>query len=333
MDAAEFASFVAKQRAALDAARERARADASEALRSEIRAALAGAYDRVPDFSSWYFAYPTTYQLLGIAASSAARHAVSFRTEQSLSEAVAEDVQIHVRRKYEAIVLRPALTDPLVHRAFVRALRSVREGCLSAIDELESSVAAFASERATATLSSPPRPDDVIVDVDWAAQLQKVEHVPTVYEKSPAATVALIGAGAAAGKVAGSAAATGAAAKAVAAKIAAPFATKAAGATLGKAAAAGATAGAIAGPVGAAAGVAAGAAIGLGVDVTVNAGVTLMQRPALERDVRDSLDATVLEWEERLLPELERVQGIWFDQAAALIVASDDVESKQNRKL
>lgn len=328
MDAAEFASFVAKQRAALDAAKERARADASEALRRELRAALDGAYDRVPAFSSWYFAYRTTYKLLGIAASSAARRAVSFRTEKSLSEAVAEDVQVHVRRKYEAIVLRPAHTDPLVHRAFVRALRSAREGCLSAVDELESSVAAFLSERATA-LSSPPRPDDVIVDVDWAAQLQKVEHVPTVYEKSPATTVALIGAGAAAGKVAGSAAATGGAAKAVAAKLAAPFATKAAGATLGKAAAAGATAGAVVGPVGAAAGVAAGAAIGLGIDMTVNAGVTLMQRPALEQDVRDSLDATVLEWEERLLPELERVQGIWFDQAAALIFVNDDVESER----
>ena len=60
-------------------------------------------------------------------------------------------------------------------------------------------------------------------------------------------------------------------------------------------------------------------AMGLGVDVGVNAGVALLQRPVFERDVREALEATLHEWEERLSPELERVQAVWFDEAAALL--------------
>mmetsp|Transcript_31357 Transcript_31357/g.63751 ORF Transcript_31357/g.63751 Transcript_31357/m.63751 type:complete len:180 (+) Transcript_31357:631-1170(+) len=94
--------------------------------------------------------------LLGIAMSSAARHAVRFRTEQTLSEAVTEEIQAHVRRKYEALVLRPAITDPLVHRAFVRSLKAAHSDYLAAVQDLEQSVSAFVLNEAQA-YARPPR--------------------------------------------------------------------------------------------------------------------------------------------------------------------------------
>ena len=70
-----------------------------------------------------------------------------------------------------------------------------------------------------------------------------------------------------------------------------------------------------------------GAAIGVGVDMTVNAGVALMQRSAFEQDIRDSLDATRMEWEDRLLPELERVQSIWYDHALSVMTLNKPPET------
>ena len=258
---------------------------------------------------------------MGTAMSAAGRHAVSLRTEASLSAAVSDELQAYVGRHYQALVLRPALTDPELHRAFVAALREAHAGYSRALAELDDAVVAFVA--AEGRPHGAPKSSDVVVTLDWAAQLQKVEHVPLAYEKSPELSVALVGMGGAAGKIAGGAA-MGGAAKALGAKLAAPFATKAASATLGGGAAAGAAGGVLAGPAGAALGAAAGAALGLGVDVAVNAGVALMQRPVFVADVQAVLEATALEWEERLLPELERVEGVWFGSAERLLRAPRD---------
>ena len=75
----------------------------------------------------------------------------------------------------------------------------------------------------------------------------------------------------------------------------------------------------VGGPVGSAVGAAAGAAIGIAVDMTMNAGVALMQRSKLEVDVQESLDATRQEWQEKQLAELERVQDVWYEYAEALL--------------
>ena len=141
------------------------------------------------------------------------------------------------------------------------------------------------------------------------------------YEKSPEVTLALLGTGAAVGKAVGGVAVTGAV-KTLAAKLVAPFATKAAAATLSGACVGGAAAGgAAAGPAGAALGAVAGAALGLGVDMTVSTGMALMQRPSFEADVHTALDETVSSWEEKLLPELERVQSVWFDRAMNTLIS------------
>ena len=56
IDAAEFGQFVAQQRAALAAARERERKVAAAALRRELHAALSSCRGRVDAFADWYFA-------------------------------------------------------------------------------------------------------------------------------------------------------------------------------------------------------------------------------------------------------------------------------------
>ena len=249
---------------------------------------------------------------------------MTFRTEQTLSDAVMEDIQAHISRKYEALVLRPAITDPKVHRAFMKSLRAAHSDYLEAVKSLDRSISTFIEAEATA-YSSAPRLDQVDVDIDWGTQLQKVQHIPLSFERHPEMSVAIVGAGAAAGKAAGGAA-TVAAVKALSAKLAAPFATKAAASTLAKAATAGAAGGAaLAGPAGSMAGAAAGAAIGLGVDMTVNAGVGLLSKPAFEKDVQVSLQEMRLEWEDRIVPELERCQEIWFGTAEELLRHSESV--------
>jgi len=323
VNAADFAKFCAKQRTILKEAQEKSKQLAMQNLRSELRDAFSDASGRVSSFSNWYFAYRTNWKLLAAAFASAAKHAVTFRTEQTLSEKVSEDLQQLVCRKYEALVLRPALTDPKIHLAFMRSVRLAHKDYLQSLEELEKGVATFVSKQTT-VYSSPPRSDDVIVNMDWRTQLQKVDHLPISYEKSPQFSVALLGSGAVFGKIGG-----GAAAKAMLGKIVSPFVTKAVGATLGGGTAAvGAASGAMtAGPFGAAI----GAAIGLGVDVAVNAGVALMQRSAFEKDVEEGLFATATEWEENIfLPELEKIQDLWFDQALSVLDARSDHEKGED---
>ena len=336
VDAAAFSAFVSRQQRELQSAKEQSQKHCAKVLRDElVTNVLSDVEGRIGSFADWYFGYTTQYSLLGIAMASAAKHAVTFRSEQSLSEAVTEDIQAHISRKYEALVLRPAITDPKVHRAFVKSLKVAHTDYMEAVKRLDRSIAAFIEAEATA-YANAPRLDQVDVDIDWTTQLQKVRHIPLAFERHPEMSVAIVGAGAAAGKAAGGAA-TIAAVKALSAKLAAPFATKAAASTLAKAATAGAAGGAaLAGPPGSMAGAAAGAAIGLGVDVTVNAGVALVTKPLFERDVQESLGAMCLEWEERLLPELERCQDIWFGHAEELlrqsassaILQSEEIERK-----
>jgi hypothetical protein len=325
VDATGFSMFCKEQKKILRTAREHSQKVAQETFRKELDDAFSDVYGRTDTFASWYFAYPTTWKLLSVALTSAAKHAVTFRSEQTLSQKVSEDLQTLVCRKYEALVLRPALTDPKIHRAFVRSIRSAHKDYLKSLEDLEGSVASFVAKETTA-YSSPPRPGDVIVDVDWRTQLQKVDHLPLTFEKTPEFSVAVVGASVVAGKVIGGGAAASAT-KAMLGKVVSPFVAKAVGVTLGGgAAAAGAAGGAMAGgPMGAAI----GAAIGLTVDMTVNAGVALMQRSSFEQDVKDSLDATILEWEENLFPELERIHGIWFDHAESVLDMNVDDKHKE----
>jgi hypothetical protein len=333
VDTDDLETFLTLQRQILQAARRQAHSDTQQILHRHLTLAFQECHDRVKTFADWYFAYSTTYHLLSTAMKSATKHALRFgRTTamrgdepETLQQAVTRDLQDYICDKYQAIVLKPALTDPKLHRAVVAALEDAYTDVYrKALTNLDDSVHAFVLDHTKDHIdggggssnmsSSMISPDSIVLELDWKAQLQKVHHLPMAYEKNPPEfSLALVGASTVAGKAMG-----GTAIKILTGKLAAPFATKAVGATLGGKAAAGAAAGATAGgPVGALA----GAAVGIGMDMTVNAGVALMQRSTFERDVEESLDATLLEWEDRLLPEVERVvRDIWFGQAEAMLV-------------
>lgn len=327
VDQQALSSFLKMQQEELGKKKSKANEETQSVLHDQLAGALQECRTRgVQQFANWYFSYTTTYRLLSIAMQSAAKHVVTFRKEQTLQEAVTRDLQLYLVGKYQAMVLRPAVTDPKVHRATIKTLEIIHAQVYQpALVEMESAMQDFAaSKEADCTTSTPARPlslpsNAVRIELDWRAQLQKAQHLPVAYEKRPPEfSLALIGGGAVAGKVAG-----GAAIKAMSAKLAAPFVTKAVGSTLGgKVAAAGVAGGALAGgPLGAGL----GAAVGVAMDMAVNQGISLMQRSAFEEDVLQSLNATFLEWEGRILPEINRVvHEEWFAQLDAMLQLEHD---------
>ena len=85
----------------------------------------------------------------------------------------------------------------------------------------------------------------------------------------------------------------------------------------------------VGGPLGGAAAAVTGAAVGIGIDATVNAGVALMQRPALEKDIHQAIDATRLEWENRLQLEIDRVHAVWFDHAISTLTTPESGDTRE----
>jgi hypothetical protein len=340
VDRDELMAFLETQKLNIQVQKENAKQQTQLTLHNHLTDALQSCQTRgIKQFASWYFSYTTSYRLLSIAMNSAAKHALKMghNEHQTIQQAVTHDLQLYICDKYLAIVLRPALTDPKVHRALVTTLedlyRQVYQPNLMQLEMAMQQYAAngqeknvvdedqtFNSESSSTPFSVPP--GSITLQLDWKAQVQKAQHLPIVYERNPPEfSVALIGGSAIAGKSMG-----GAAVKAVSAKLAAPFATKAVATTLGSKAAAGATGGIMAGgPWGGAM----GAAIGICMDMAVNKGVSLMQRSAFERDVRESLDATILEWEQRMLPEVGHVvQEEWFGQLESML----QINGEQNKK-
>lgn len=327
VDGTELQSFLREQQAIVNQQRLQAKRETQQVLHDRLVVAFEDCRSKgVSQFARWYFSYTTSYQLSSIAMKSAAKHTLTLGKDhmQTLQQAVARDLQLYICEKYQATVLRPALTDPKIHRALTTSLEQLHTQVYEpALLQLETSVQQLA-KRGSKNLDAedqPPSayssfsipPNAIVLELDWRAQLQKAQHLATSYEKNPPEfSLALIGGSTVAGKAIG-----GTAVKAVAAKLAVPFASKAAAATVGGKAAAGAAGGVVAGgPLGAGM----GAVIGIGMDMAVNQGVSLLQRPAFENDVRESLDATLLEWEERLLPEIDRVvQDQWFGQLDAVL--------------
>ena len=80
-------------------------------------------------------------------------------------------------RKYEAIVLRPALTDPELQRAFVDSLRCAHEGYGDALRSLDEAATDFVAQQSK-VYATPPQMSDVVLSVDYTTHLHKIEHVP-----------------------------------------------------------------------------------------------------------------------------------------------------------
>lgn len=312
--------FTAEQRRVV-ASLEAARGPLAEACAAALRERLAAAFaecqgaERVAAFASWYYAYGTTYELTRVALVAAAAAVPSAAPPR---EAAAEAVAERVLAKYAAIVLRPAVSEPALRRAFERAAADAHAAVLRRLGALHAEALPLLQRHTThldGADGGGPRAPAAALDVDWGFARRAAAGVDTAHgRRSAEGAAALLGGGALAGKAAGAAAAkglVGGAAKALGGKLAAPFVAKA---SLPLGGAISASAG---GPVGAAV----GAGVGLAVDFALAKGVELLGRRELEADVASALRTAQAEWAAAMEAELGRLVGVLLDDAAQLVAA------------
>lgn len=310
VDEEKYTKFVQASVATLLSAQREIEREASELLEKRLAACFEEIHPRAEQFANWYFAYSTGLTLLQEASMSLIRHTASMNPSP-INEAVAADMDKFMTKKYERIVLCPEINDARVQSAYVQCVKDVHGRYLQVVNSIDEGMIELLSHQ-TSHLEQP-RAVDIKLSLDWASQLYKIKTVPASFEKHPELTLLLSSGGAIIGKAVASKAASLATSKVLAGKLTAPFVSKA------MATAGGAAAGSIAGPVG----TAMGAAIGLGVDYLVNAGIELVNREELIKDVKLVVEATKADYQRILEEELHRATRVWVEDAVHLLPRLD----------
>jgi hypothetical protein len=312
-DQEAFSDFVRSSAGRLEAARTAMQARAPGLMAAALQPTVADLDARVEDFADWYFAWSTSYRLMGRAAGAAAANVLR-PSAMDLSEAVGYELSRYLQRQYSEIVLQPERTDPRLEAQFRDVLETLHGQYLGVMAGLDADFQAFVTEHTTHLDERLPV-GDAGLTIDWDSHLHKVSVAG--HERGGlevARGVGLVAAGGMVGRTVGAATikrAGGLAARGLLPRMAAPY--------LGRATtvAAGAGTGALAGPVG----VVVGGAAGLGVDYLINEGVELLQRDDFESSVRESLAVTEEQIQSVMAAELERAVHIWFDDSVQLLAA------------
>lgn len=277
-------------------------------------------YNRISEYADWYFAYTTTYKILGVAISSATTH--TFETSiMPILDAVALDVEKYLEEHFENIVLKPEISDPIFQQNYKKNISIAHKQFLLVMANLNSEFQKYASEK-TNHLDNLNE-NQIEMEIDWASQFHKVSM--TGYEKGTGGAVVgagLTAGGAFTGKAIGGAlgkAATGkvlasSAGKSLIAKLSAPFVSKAVS-VAGSAAAGGVVGTAVGGPVG----TVVGAGVGLLVDYAINEGVELVNRDTFEQDTRLAIESFEIELNNNESISLEEAVDIWFNDIINLL--------------
>ena len=277
-------------------------------------------YSRVTDYADWYFAYTTTYKILGVAISSAASHILE-TSAMPLLDAVALDVEKYIEEHFEKIVLKPEISDPIFQQNYHKNLNYAHNQFLSAMADLNADFQKYVSEN-TSHLDGLNE-NQIEMEVDWASQFHKVSMAG--YEKGVGGAVVGAGltvGGALAGKAIGGAAGKAVAGKVLAssagktliAKLTAPFVSKAI--SVAGSAVAGGAAGTVAGgPVGTVFGV----GVGLLVDYAISEGVELVNRDTFERDTRLAIESFENELNKNESLSLQAAVDTWFTDSSNLL--------------
>jgi len=299
----QYSQFINQQLAYL----EQAKHDLSQQTEQHLHEALTPIFNelnnRINRFADWYFAYPTTYQIWWEAILSVTRHSLTPEAI-SLEAAVAYDVERYLQKHYENIVLRPEITHPQLHIAYVKVLQTTHRQYLTTLSQLQT---AFQALVANHTTHLNTLPEDSQLVLDWETQFKKI-NISSDYEKG------------AKGAALGSALATGGAVlgKALTKGVTTKTLTTAAKPLVSKAVVMGAegvTVGALGGPVG----IVLGALGGLGIDYAINEGVELTQRDHFVKDLQEALLTTRMEWEAKMLQSLQEAITIWIDDTIQLL--------------
>jgi hypothetical protein len=296
--------------------RQAARAGAGEASAPAFAAMTA----RLPAFSDWYLAWGTSYELLRVAAISAAGHAVSPGV-MSLRDAVTQDVERHVEGRYRDLVLRPEESDPLLRAAYGQALSDAHRRTVAVAAQLDTDFLAFLA-RESQVLEDPVARSAPRLTLDWTTWTRKLA-VPGMGDGAfePLRGLALAAGGAMAGRAAGAAGgralAQGISSRALAptaaglgSRLAAPAVSRLA------AGVAGAGAGAAGGPLG----LALGGAAGLGLDYLVHTAGAALQREEVEAAARGTLAAHARAWDQLLGDSVADAVDAWLDDLQAFLV-------------
>ena len=303
---------------------EEKRKEIRERVRGSIAAdnkeTLKTIYTRITEYADWYFAYTTTYKILGVAISSATTHA--FETSfNPLLDAVALDVEKYLEDHFEKIVLKPELSDPLFQQNYQKNLKYAHKQYLSVMANLNSGFQKYVSTN-TSHLNNLNE-NQIEMEIDWASQFHKVSMAG--YEKGTGGAVvgaALTIGGAFTGKAIGGAIGkafvgkviASSAGKSLIAKLSAPFVSK--GVSVAGSAAAGGSAGtAVGGPVG----TVVGAGVGVLVDYAINEGVELVNRDTFEQDTRLAIESFEIELNNNESASIEEAVDIWFNDVINLL--------------
>jgi len=288
------------------------------------RSVFDGMNNRVNDYADWYFAYTTTYKLLGKAIASAGQHCTE-TSAISLTEAVSLDIERYLEEHFEKIVLKPEITDFELQQNFNDALRQTHEHFVQVAANWDYDFQRYI-QRKTDHLD-PTDPKQADITIDWESQFHKISMAG--YEKGAGGALVGIGlmcGGAIAGKVIGASlgkAVTGkilasSGTKVFLSKIAAPFATKAV-VVAGEAATGGTIGTFLGGPAGTVIGCVIGLVGGVAVDMTINEGVELANRDTFERDTRQAVTSTANQINNNETNALQNNVDIWFNDTINLL--------------
>lgn len=311
----DFSRFVSSSMARLEAARTSLQGEVPRVLEAALRPTFTELDTRVEDFADWYFAWSTSYRLMGRAASAAATNALR-PGAMDLSDAVDYELSRYMQRQYGEIVLQPERTDTRLQQQFVSALERLHRHYLDVMADLDADFLVFVTENTTHLDESLPV-EEATLTVDWNSHLHKLSVAG--YERGgleAARGAGLVVAGGMLGRTLGAATirrVSVTAARGLAPRLAAPYLGRA------TAAAAGAGVGVLGGPVG----IVVGGAAGLGIDYLINEGVELTQRDDFEADVRDGLAVTQGQVQSVMEKELQQSVQVWFDDSIQLLAAYD----------
>jgi hypothetical protein len=307
IDAEKYSDFVQQQIIFLEQTHAQLQNNIQQSLKDQLAPVFQGMQQRIPRFADWYFSYLTTYDLLLKATMSVAQHSFSSGA-QSLSDAVAYDLQKYFQQHYEKIVLQPEINDPLLQTLYQNQLKLAHSQWLETLAVVQDKFQVFVSQQTSHLKNTATQ---TTLELDWRNHLNKINIID--YQKSSVEAwrgVLLAAGGGATGKAAGSLIAKGIAAEtALFSKLASPFAAKAL--TIGGTGAIGA----LGGPIGAVVGIAGG----VGIDYLFNEGIALMQHDEFIHDSEKALHSTKTTWEQVLNNALNKTIQIWFDDSIQLL--------------
>ncbi|MBF0147092.1 MAG: hypothetical protein HQL85_12965 [Magnetococcales bacterium] len=279
---------------------------------------------RIERFADWYFAWTTTYKLLGVAIRSAVVHLPQVEA-MGIQEAVGYDVDAYIRKHYEEIVLRPEISNPDLQHAVLDFILQEHAIFRATVGQINDRFYLFLAKN-TELLREYVQ-DEVVLQFDWDAIKKRIDFAG--FEKGGGGAVlgsvlmangesvgAKLGAVmlGTAGKAAAGKALLSAGGKGVISKLAAPIVAK--GVSTAAAAASGAGVGAALGSpapgVGNAIGATVGATVGVLTDLATNEGVELMQRHDFIADVKDVQRVTHHEFSSTLTEAILKSGRSWY---------------------